>query len=118
MEQITVWVGTVEGGSTVHLDATREVQFTGEELAKLSTPGRSDRGDITDSRGVTETLYRAEDGRLVVHVKDWSQWQGEPTTYSLREVTDADLGANGEFEALGHEAGYGRPLTLDEALGD
>jgi hypothetical protein len=49
-------------------------------------------------------------------VEDWSRWQGEPNTYDLLEVTEADLGPNGRFEALGREAGFGRPLTLDEAL--
>jgi len=52
----------------------------------------------------------------VVYVEDWSRWQGEPNHYSLCQVTEADLGVGGRFEALGREAGFGRPLTLDEAL--
>jgi len=28
-----------------------------------------------------------------------------------------DLGPGGDFEALGRACGFGRPLTLDEALG-
>ena len=117
MDKVTVSIGTVEATSGgVTQNNTREVEFAGEELAEHTLYGRGRNGGITDSRGVTETLYKTEDGRLVVHVKEWSQWQGEPNIYSLVEVTEADLGPNGRFEALGAEAGLGRPLTLDEAL--
>jgi hypothetical protein len=117
METITLHVGSiVTGNSGQTNDDRREVQFTGEELASRTEYGMGNRGGITDTRGVTETLYRAEDGRLIVHVKDWSRWQSEPTVYSLHEVTEADLQPGGRFELLGVEAGYGRPLTLDEVL--
>lgn len=115
-ETITVLMGTyVVGSGGIVQDDRWEVQFEGEELAQRTGYGY-DRGDLTDTRGVTQTLYRTEDGRLVVHVEDWSRWQGEPTTYTLLEVTEEDLGVGGRFEALGREAGFGRPLTLDEAL--
>ena len=115
-DRITVLVGTYTVGSGgIVQDSTREAQFRGEELAQRTEYGYH-KGNITDTRGVTETLYRTDDGRLVVHIKDWSRWQGEPTTYSLLEVTEEDLGVGGRFEALGREAGLGRPLTLDEAL--
>lgn len=118
METITVRIGSVvgmSGGQTQ--DNTREVQFVGEKLATRREYGYSEHtGGITDTRGTDETLYRTEDGRLVVYVEDWSKWQGEPNRYSLVEVTEDDLGVNGRFEALGAEAGFGRPLTLDEAL--
>ena len=117
MAKVTVSIGSVVAGSGGQTnDYTRRVEFVGEELASRTEYGLGRGGGITDSRGVTETLYKTEDGRLVVHVEDWSHWQGEPNVYSLVEVTEADLGANGRFEALGVEAGYGRPLTLDEAL--
>ena len=113
---ITVLVGTyIVGSGGIVQDNTREVQFEGEELAKRTEYGFH-KGNITDARGVTETLYRTADGRLVVHIEDWSRWQGEPTTYTLVEVTEEDLQVGGRFEALGQEAGFGRPLTLDEAL--
>jgi hypothetical protein len=117
METIRVVVGsltTVGGGVT--RDHRRPVEFEGEKLAEYHEPGIGRDGSPTDTRGTVETLYRAADGRLVVHVRDWSHWQGEPDTYSLHEVTEADLSGNGRFEALGREAGYGRALTLDEAL--
>ena len=34
----------------------------------------------------------------------------------IHEVKESDLHVGGHFEALGAEAGYGRPLTLDESL--
>lgn len=116
MDTITLYVGSIVSGSSGQTnDNRREVQFTGEELASRTEYGAGRQGGITDTRGVTETLYRADDGRLIVHVKDWSRWQGEPNYYSLHELTEADLQPGGRFELLGAEAGFGRPLTLDEA---
>lgn len=119
MEKITVSIGSLVGMSSGFTQYnTREVEFVGEELARHTEYGYSDRtGGLTDTRGVTETLYKTEDGRLIVYIEDWSRWQGEPNHYSLVEVTEDDLGINGRFEALGNEAGFGRPLTLNEALG-
>jgi len=102
---------------TVYMESVK-VEFVGEKLAERTEYGEGRNDGITDTRGVTETLYRTEDDRLVVHVEDWSNWQGEPTITTLEEVTEADLQVNGRFEALGAEASFGRPLTLDEALGD
>ena len=117
MEHITLKIGIVTATGSVQQDLTRDVEFEGEELARRKVYGYSDRtGEVTDTRGITETLYRADDGRLVVYVEEWSHWQGEPNRYHLVEVTEADLGVNGRFEALGREAGFGRSLTLDEAL--
>lgn len=116
METITVHIGTLTTLSNGAVqDDRRPVEFVGEELAQRTEYGLH-RGNPTDTRGVTETLYRTEDGRLVVHVEDWSRWQGEPDHHSLVQVTEADLQPGGRFEALGREAGLGRSLTLDEAL--
>jgi len=117
MDKVTILVGsTVVGSSGQTNDNTKEVEFEAEELASRTEYGSGRDGGITDSRGVTETLYKTNDGRLVVHVKDWSHWQGEPDTYTLHEATEADLSATGRWSALGAEAGMGRPLTLDEAI--
>jgi hypothetical protein len=118
MDTIKVFVGSVVAGNSGQVnDARHPVTFEGEELARRTEYGEGRGGvGITDTRGVTETLYKTGDGRLIVHVEDWSRWQGEPTTESLHQATSADLGPNGCFEALGREAGFGRPLTLDEAL--
>lgn len=89
-------------------DNCRPVQFVGVQLAKIDYG--TDRG-----RGTTETLYKTA-GRLVVHIENWSSWVGEPTTYELHEVSEEMLGPGGPYEFLGRAAGYGRPLTLDEAL--
>ncbi|MFZ5915530.1 MAG: hypothetical protein ACOYZ7_01175 [Chloroflexota bacterium] len=118
MDKITVYVGNVITGNGGQCNDTRlPVEFEGELLAKRTEYGKGRDGvGITDTRGVTETLYKTADGRLVVHVDDWSRWQGEPTTESLHQVTEADLSIDGRFELLGKEDGLGRPLTLDEAL--
>jgi hypothetical protein len=112
-KEITIHIGSLVGlrnGGTQ--DDTRPVSFKGSYLASVTT--YSD--PLSDTRGVTQTLYRVEDGRLVVHIEDWSRWQSEPTVSSLVAVTERDLGLGGPYERLGREAGYGRPLTLDEAL--
>jgi len=117
MGTVKVWVGaTVAGNSGQVNDDRRVVEFDGEELAERTEYGAGRAGGITDTRGITETLYRAADGRLIVHVRDWSHWQGEPTVETLHEVNEADLGPTGRFSQIGYEAGFGRPLTLDEAL--
>lgn len=113
MAEIVVQIGTLEvlnGGRTQ--DMRQEVSFTGEKLAEWTeyTDGRN------DSRGVTATLYRTDDERLIVHVEEWSRWQGEPNEYWLTEVQLADLQPGGDFQYLGAEAGLSRPLTLNEAL--
>ena len=119
MEDVKVLIGSIVTGSSGQTnDDRREVKFVGEKLAEHTEYGTGRTGLITDTRGVTEILYRTEDDWLVVHVENWSKWQGEPNHYALVEVTEADLQVDGRFEALGAEAGYGRPLTLDEVLGD
>lgn len=111
MDQIELEVGSIWTVNGIPQSTLRPVVFTGEKLGSYSRFTGNN-----DSRGITETLYRTEDGRLVVHKKIWSRWQGEPTIYRLREVSEEDLSVGGEFEMLGRECGYGRPLTLDEAL--
>lgn len=113
---IKVRVGSVTTGSGgITQDLTREVEFEGKQLAQLTEFGTHE-GNVTDTRGTVETLYQADDGRLIAHVRDWSNWQGEPTIYSLHEVTEADLQVGGKWESIGAEAGYGRALSLDEGL--
>ncbi len=117
MDKVTVLVGSVVAGSSGQTnDNTQEAEFEAEELASRTEYGLGRGGGITDSRGVTETLYKTSDGRLVVYVEDWSHWQGEASTYTLHEATEAEMSATGRWAALGAEAGYGRPLTLDEAI--
>jgi hypothetical protein len=111
MATITLEVGTVTciNGRTQEL--LRPVEFVGKKLASR----REYTGD-NDTRGVDETLYRCEDGRLVVYVEDWSRWQGEISSYKLVRVQPADLDVGGRFEMLGRACNMARPLTLAEAL--
>ncbi len=115
METITLEVGTVVVGNGFVQDDRQPVEFVGERLARRTVYGL-EKGKPTDTRGVTETLYRTEDGRLVVYVENWSRWQGEASYYHLEQVDKADLDVDGRFEDLGRKAGLGRPLTLDEVL--
>jgi len=119
METIKVLVGSIESANAFQQDNTQVVEFEGEKLAERTTYGINERsGSLTDTRGTTQTLYKTSDGRYVIHIEQWSKWQGEPNIYSLEEVTAEQLGPNGQYEMLGKEAGFGRPLTLDEALQD
>jgi len=117
VDTIRVFIGSIQTGNGRFVrDTTKAVEFSGEPVASYNEPGTGRDGGVTDTRGVRQTLYRVADGRLVAHTECWSHWQGEPTTYSLHEVDEADLQPGGNFETLGDVAGYGRALTLDEAL--
>jgi len=120
MEEITVYVGQVVVISNgAQQDTRRPVKFVGEKLGEHREykPDKRDPEKLSDTRGITQTLYKAEDGRLIAFVEEWSRWQGEPNEYWLKALDTRDLGPGGDFEALGRACGMGRPLTLDEALG-
>lgn len=109
METITLIIGSIGGERVRH--EQREVQFVGEALWRIEK--RRD-----ENKGVNQTLYRVEDGRLIIYVEKWSKDHGESNINSVVSVTESDLGPNGEYWELGREAGFDRPLTLDEALGE
>lgn len=124
MSKINVLIGSItRGNNNATLNTTQKVQFEGERLATHRMATSVHKNNIaTDSRGIVETLYKSGNGRLIVHVKEWSHLQGEPwthrhgepMTYSLCQVTAAELQQHHPF--LAAVAGMGRPLTLDEAL--
>ena len=98
---ITVYVGSVVTGSGgIVQDTRRPVEIQGEELAQRTEYSRHEE-NITDTRRSTETLYKTYDGRLVVHIEDWSRRQGEPTIESLRKVSEADLQPGGASRCWG-----------------
>jgi len=118
MKTIQFLIGRIEvTPSGTMQDNTRKVELEGEELATLALYKEDPDGRLNKRRGVNETLCRTEDGRLIVHSEDWSTLQDEPTVYELVEITKDDLLPGGRFDRLGERAGYGHPLTLDEALG-
>ena len=96
-------------------DTRRKVVFEGEKLGERKEYGMH-QGRPSDTRGTIETLYRTASG-LVVHVEEWSRWQGEPNIETLHKITEDDLQPGGRFYDLGLACGLARPLTLDEALG-
>ena len=88
METIKLMVGKDIAVNGRYQDFRRPVSFEGEKLAEYSYLTGDD-----DTRGHNETLYRASDGRLIVHMDDWSRWQGEPSYSRLVEVKPEDLDA-------------------------
>lgn len=118
VEEITVNIGElVTGNSGITNDTRQAVEFTGEKLGEYREYGTDRYGNITDTRGTTQTLYRTADGGLVVHVHEWSRWVGEPDTEGLYAVTEKSLQPGGAYDRLGAACGFGRPLTLAEAIG-
>jgi len=115
---IRVMIGTIETAHNGYSqDSRRVVEFSGVELGKRTEYDYdAGKGCLTDTRGATETLYKAQDGRLIVHVDDWSRWQGEPSTERVHEIQESELQTGGQYELLGAECGFGQPLTLEEAL--
>jgi len=111
METITLEIGSETTIDGCRQDNLRPVQFQGEEIGS-----RRWFTDERGTRGTDETLYKTDDGRLVVYIEDWSRWQGEISNYKLVRVQPADLDVGGAFEMLGRACGMARPLTLAEAL--
>ncbi len=56
-------------------DDTRKVKFFGRLLAE----GRQYTGQLgsRDDRGIDYELYQTKAGKIVIHWKRWSRWQGE-----------------------------------------
>lgn len=106
MEEIVVCVDEKDGGK-------RPVSFSGEKLGQRVSFGIHN-GCVSDVCGVTETLYRTSDGRLMVHIHNWSRWPGEPESIeTVCEVTEEDLDPDGEFQYLGWMCDFGRWATVD-----
>lgn len=82
----------------------RSVQFTGEQLAREADFEGPYNHEI-------KMLYRANDGRLIVHTETV---YGGDEDYTLQEVRQDDLTTL--YPGLAGEAGLDIPLTLDEAL--
>jgi hypothetical protein len=83
----------------IRYDRTQTVRVDGDRLAS-----RAELLSADGSRGFTETLYYTSDRRLVVHVDNWSKLGGQMSTFSLVEITRADLSPGGRFEVLGRDA--------------
>ncbi len=78
-----------------------------EEVATRTEHGTDRMGAPSDTRGLTQTLYRTEDGRYLVFVLDWSHWIGEPDVSRLSEASIEALGPMGVYAQLGAAAGLG-----------
>ena len=104
-ETVKLWIGKVErlpdGRAN---DMRRPVEFEGEKLAEVTTY-RQRKGSVTGPRRTTETLYRTEDGRLLVYAQEWSRCHGETEHHSMQQVMAEHLEPGGRFSALGRAAG-------------
>ena len=119
MDTITVGADLVAVLSSERRGTLRAVVFTGEQVGE---PYREFGRDplhpnayLTQTRGEIQTLYRTDKGVLLVHVKTWSDWQGDALTATLYRLTDdAHLQPGGRFEGLGRAVGIGQPLTFNQ----
>jgi len=110
MEKQVLWVENPQSQQVPVPGVTHPVSFLGERLATATLYSEDHR---TWER--KETLFQAEDGRLLVYVEDRSKRTGG--AYRLYEATKADLGVQGRFAGLGHggwflalpDAGNGEP---------
>ena len=108
MEEQTVWIGSaLSRKRDVEQSLQEPVRFVGEELATSIL--------YADGNGAwerKETLFRADDGRLLVYVQDRSQEKA--SACSLHEASFADLGRRGRFAGLGQGWWF---LALPETVG-
>lgn len=112
MQKYTMKVGSyyADRSGRPH-DDYQEVAFEADKVGEAAYLTGSD-----DTRGVDQVLFKTPDGKLLVYEYYWTKWQGETSSRGLLEVEEGDLGPNGQYWRLGKGAGYGRPLTLEEAL--
>lgn len=102
-------------GNTIN--ETKEVEFIGEKLGEHHVYGYDfSTGKITTARFTRQVVYRTDTDRLIRYTMYVSDWVHDPETYTIEEVTEADLSTDGKYEILGRYCGFGSPITLDEAL--
>lgn len=113
MDKLTVYVGRVVAGPTGELHDTRQqVEFEGELLGERIEHGmKRNVCGHAGSEGRTETLYKSADGRLLVHVHQWSEHPGKLSIEELHEISETDLLPGGSFALLGAECGFGSSPT-------
>jgi len=92
MEQLRLLIG--------NMYAFRQVDFVGEVLAENSRAYATEQGRFE----VVETLYRADDGHLLVHVDKLPSSEKLYEFSTLRRVQEVDLAEGGEFAELGRKA--------------
>jgi hypothetical protein len=103
MEQVRLLIG--------NMYAFRQIDFVGEVLAENSRAFSTEQGRFE----VVETLYRADDGHLLVHVEKLPSSEKLYEFSTLRKVQEEDLAEGGEFAELGHKARISPPGDATEA---
>ena len=99
MAEYEIPLGSVRAVDGGRIDRVRVARLEGDRLAV-----REGRINPECTMGYTETLYYTTDRRLIVHVANWSRLGGHMVTYSMIEITGADLAVGGRFEVLGRDA--------------
>jgi len=85
----------------------------GQRLRKVVFQGHLMGERCSTEDNLLQQLYVVPGGRLIVYEE--YQYDGD-NVYNLVEVTPEDLEPFGAYEWLGKECGFGRTITLDEAL--
>lgn len=112
IQKIVVGSSTQSSGGHLH-QRLRDVHFRAELLGSYSKPELC---TGSPNRRTVSSLYSTAEGALVVHVRSWTNWQGETETFRLYSASIRALQVAGDFEDLGNACGYGPPLTLEEAI--
>lgn len=110
-DAIGVWVNAPRPG------ARQALTFAGEPLGTYRALGPDPRDPerLTTTRGAVQTLYRTDKGVLLVHVAQWSHWQGEPNTETVYRLAESDLQPGGAFYELGRACGLAPTLETLKA---
>lgn len=103
MEQVRLLIG--------NMYAFRQVEFVGEVLAENSRAYATQQGRFE----VEETLYRSDDGGLLIHVEKLPSSEKLYEFSTLRKVQEEDLTEGGEFAELGRKARMAAPGVAAEA---
>lgn len=92
-EKVELEVGTTNNRMG-ESDNLKTIRFIGKELAWIrNLHGQTGSGD---DRGTTYTLYLTQKGKFLLHIDEWSRWQGESShsrykVYeSMREIEEKE----------------------------
>ena len=110
MDELTLQVGERRRAlNGAELDLTAPVTFRGEALGSLTA-------ETDGIRRERWSLFRTEDGRLVLYTAKTSQQMHEPSLYALKTLQPEDLQPGGAYALLGQRCGLWSAMTLDQAL--
>jgi hypothetical protein len=76
----------------IERDNERNIKFTGEKIASVSSSANSSRSDYSGQRGrcATLNLYQTKGGKFVCERIDFTVWQGESDRSSAKVCETED----------------------------